>query len=62
LQHLYDHKNERTTLLTHMNVSQVTKMTASKDLKALVNKGFLTSRKQGRNVYYYGTKKIQKLF
>jgi predicted transcriptional regulator len=45
-----------------MNINQVAKMTASNDLKNLVNKGFLTFNKQGRNVYYYGTDKIDDLF
>jgi Fic family protein len=62
LQYLHGDADERTTLKAHMNVNQVAKMTAAKDLKDLVNKGFLTSAKQGRNVYYYGTDKIKELF
>ena len=45
-----------------MNIYQVTKMTAIKDLKNLEELDFLTSKKQGRNVYYYATDKIEKLF
>ena len=62
LQYLHNTPDEYTTLKTHMNINQVTRMTASKDLKDLVNKGFLTSDKQGRNLYYYGTDKIKELF
>ena len=45
-----------------MNINQVTRKTAIKDLKGLVKKRFLTSGKQGRTVYYYGTNKIKELF
>jgi len=45
-----------------MNINQIAKMTAIKDLKGLMNKGFLSFVKQGRNVYYYGTEKIKDLF
>jgi len=62
LQYLYGDSNERATLMAHMSVNQVTKMTAFKDLKDLVKKGFLISKKQGRNVYYYSTEKIKELF
>jgi Fic family protein len=62
LQYLHGDPDERTTLTIHMNINQIAKMTASKDLKDLVKKKFLTRNKQGRNVYYYGTDKINKLF
>jgi len=62
LRYLSADQDEKTTQAIHMNIYQVTKMTASKDLKDLVSKGFLKSIKQGRNVYYYGTKKIKELF
>lgn len=62
LQYLHGDPDERTTLKAHMNINQIAKMTASKDLKDLVDKGFLSLNKQGRNVYYYGTEKIKDLF
>lgn len=62
LQYFYGDSDERTTLTAHMNINQVAKMTASKDLKDLVKKGFLAIDKQGRNVYYYGTEKIKEMF
>ncbi len=62
LQYLHGDPDASTTLTAHMNVNQVAKMTASKDLKDLVQKGFLTSLRRGRNVYYSGTEKLGKLF
>ena len=62
LQYLYGDRNEKTALNVHMNIYQVTKMTAIKDLKNLEKLGFIISEKQGRNIYYYATDKIGKLF
>ncbi len=62
LQFMQGDREERTSLRVHMNINQVSKRTASKDLKGLVGKGFLSRDKQGRNVYYYGTEKIRELF
>lgn len=62
LQYLYGAPDERTVINIHMSIYRVARMTADKDLKDLVKKGFLKSVKQGRNVYYYGTEKIKALF
>ncbi|MCX6745322.1 MAG: Fic family protein [Candidatus Parcubacteria bacterium] len=62
LQYLHGDSDERTSLKTHMNINQVAKMTAHKDLKDLVKKGLLVHKKQGKNVYYYGAEKIKELF
>ena len=62
LQFLHGDTDERTNLTIHMNINQISKRTASKDLKDLVKKKFLIRVKQGRNVFYYGTDKISKLF
>jgi Fic family protein len=62
LQYLHGDPDASTTLITHVNVNQVSRVTASKDLKDLVQKGFLVPTKRGRNVYYSGTEKIGKLF
>jgi len=62
LQYLHGDSNEKTTVTMHTNINQITKITASKDLKDLASKGFLISKKHGRYVYYYGTDKISKLF
>jgi len=62
LQYLHGDKNEKTSLSVHMNIYQVTRKTAIKDLKNLEKLEFLVSKKQGRNIYYYATDKIEKLF
>lgn len=62
LQYLYGDPDSRTTLKTHMNVNQISKMTAYNDLKDLIKKGFLISNKRGRNVFYVGSDKIKELF
>jgi Fic family protein len=62
LQFLHGDTDERTNLTMHMNINQVAKMTATKDLKDLVNKRFLSRKKIGRTVYYYATAKINQLF
>lgn len=62
LQYLFGDPESRTTLSAHMNVNQVSKMTASNDLKDLVKKEFIKPIKKGRNVFYHGTDKIKELF
>lgn len=62
LQYLHGDNDARTTLTAHMNINQVAKMTAHKDLKDLVKKNFLTTKKQGKYVYYYPTEKVKQLF
>ncbi|MCK5218314.1 Fic family protein [bacterium] len=62
LQYFNGNKEERTHPKLHKNVHGVSKLTAIKDLKELQTKGFLTSKKQGRGMYYYPTSKILELF
>jgi Fic family protein len=62
LQYLCGDQDERTNMKTHMNIFQVAKMTAIKDLKDLEDKGFLNGQKEGRNFFYYPTEKIRELF
>ena len=62
LQYLYGDRNEKTSLTMHMNIYQISKRTAAKDLKSLKKIELLFSKKQGRNVYYYATDKIERLF
>ncbi len=62
LQYLFGDSDTRTTITAHMNVNQLSRMTAYKDLKDLVAKGFLEEKKQGKNIYYYATKEVKKLF
>jgi Fic family protein len=61
LKFLSDNKNEYTTPTAHQNIHQVSKATALNDLKDLQIKGFLISRKRGKNTLYFGTDKIQEL-
>lgn len=62
LQYLQGDPDSRTSLQAHMNINQVSKITASKDLKDLLEKGFLHCIKKGRNKYYFGSDKITELF
>jgi predicted transcriptional regulator len=54
--------NANTTLNTHININQISKATAHTDLKDLVKKGFLITKRQGKYIYYYATPKIKELF
>lgn len=62
LQYYYQNKDERTSLKLHMNINQISKMTAIKDLKILESLGFIRREKIGRTVHYYVTDKINELF
>lgn len=62
LQYLNGDTNNSTSLSVHMNIYQVSNKTAITDLKKLVKLGFCFEKKQGRNVHYYATDKINELF
>jgi Fic family protein len=62
LQYLHGDSDANTTITMHVNVNQVTRMTAMKDLRDLLEKGFLKRFKREKQVYYIGTEKIKKLF
>lgn len=62
LQYFNDDLNQKTTTTAYTNLNQITKATAIKDLKDLLNKGFLGGKKQGKNLFYFGTDKIRELF
>ncbi|MCK5044867.1 Fic family protein [Candidatus Parcubacteria bacterium] len=62
LQYLYGDPDGRTNLKAHMSINRVSNKTAIGDLKGLLKKGFLTSKKQGKYVYYYAADKIKELF
>lgn len=49
---------ERTNVTAMTKIYGVSEMTAINDLKALMNGGFLTRRRMGRNVFYYPTSKL----
>ena len=52
---------EKITSIMHCNTHQVSRITAFKDLKKMEDLGFLISKKQGRNVFYFPTEKIKEL-
>lgn len=62
LQHFNRQMESRTNIIAHQKLYSIKKVTAIGDLKYLVQKGFLIKKKQGRNVFYYPTEKINKLF
>lgn len=62
LQYLFGDKDARTNITAHTDINGISKKTAINDLKQLVSNGFLEQKKQGRNTYYYATKKINELF
>jgi len=45
-----------------MNVFQVGNKTAIKDLKTLLNSGFLETSRRGKTINYFITEKAKKLF
>lgn len=62
LQRLYQKTEQRTNVTAHLKLYPINKVTAITDLKNLVEKGFLVKKRQGRNVFYYPTEKINKIF
>jgi len=62
LQYLYKNPEGSTSWKVHMNINNVSKLTAIKDLKSLEKTGFIKSKKTGRNVNYYATDRIEELF
>ncbi len=60
--YLYNNSEESTTINTHSTVNAVSRVTARKDLIALKEYGFLTSKKIGKYVHYYATEKVNELF
>lgn len=62
LRHLFLKPDERTNPTAHMKIYGIGKLTAIKDLKQLSEKGFLSRKKQGKNIFYYPTEEVIKLF
>jgi Fic family protein len=61
LKTLYEQPEKPLTFTAHKNIFGITKMTAAKDLKGLLNAGFIIANKQGRNVFYRATEKIKEI-
>lgn len=62
LQFLRANQEESTTLKIHMNINQISKATAIKDLKDLEKAKFIKSQKVKRNLFYFADEKINVLF
>jgi hypothetical protein len=62
LQYFHQKVESRTNIIAHQKLYSIKKGTAVSDLKTLVEKGFLVKKKQGKNVFYYPTKKISTIF
>ena len=62
LQFYYHNKEEYTTPKMHMNIYQISKSTAIRDLQELKKEGFISPKIVKKNTYYYATEKIEKLF
>jgi Fic family protein len=63
LQYLAKDEQRHTSLKAHINVNDgIGKVTASSDLRKLVEAGFLHKIKSSRNVYYYPTDAVRQLF
>ena len=62
LQYLVKDEQRHTSLKEHMNVNDgIGKVTASTDLRRLVEKGFLRKTRSGRNIFYYPTDELREL-
>ncbi len=62
LQYFNQKMESRTNISAHQKLYFIKKVTAINDLKDLVKNGFLVKRKHGRNVYYYPTEEVNKIF
>lgn len=62
LRYLYKNKDVAISITSHMKVNAISRITATKDLKSLRDKGFVVQRKIGRTIHYYATNKVASLF
>ncbi len=62
LNYLHQNPNATTSIISYQNINQVSRKTGFNNLKDLEEKVFLSSKKIGRNVYYYATEKIKEIF
>ena len=60
---LFKNKDQNTTIKAHMNINEISRLTATKDLKELEKLGFIFSRKirKGKGRYFFGTDKINEI-
>ncbi|TSC84938.1 MAG: Uncharacterized protein G01um101413_322 [Parcubacteria group bacterium Gr01-1014_13] len=62
LQYLHGDSEARTSIKIHSSINQITRKTATQDLKKLAALGFLDIKQVGRKLHYFANKKIEKLF
>lgn len=62
LRYYFKNKDATTSATTHMRIYETSRITAMKDLRELLEQGFVTSKKVGRVVYYFATDKVSTLF
>jgi Fic family protein len=62
LQYLAKNEQSFTLFSEYYRENNISKMTASSDLKKLVNEDLLKRVRSGKNVYYYPTTEVNKLF
>ena len=51
-----------TTLRQYQTINSIGKVTASMELKTLVNRELLKKLRKGRNIFYYPTENLKALF
>jgi Fic family protein len=61
LTELAKNPDQKLTLGAYKNIFNISKVTAIKDLQGLLSNDFVTAKKQGRNVFYFPTKKLDEL-
>jgi hypothetical protein len=62
LQYYFNNSEEYTTPTMHMNLYQVSKSTAIRDLQELLKQDFVFVKKARRKACYFATDKIKELF
>ena len=62
LQYYFDNSEEYTTPTMHMNLYQVSKSTAIRDLQELLRQDLVFVKKARRRACYFATDKIKELF
>ncbi|MBN2854043.1 Fic family protein [Patescibacteria group bacterium] len=62
LKYFYKSKNTSTTIKIYLNINEISRGTAISDLKELIGHSFLSRKKIGKEVHFYPTDKVAKLF
>lgn len=62
IRYFLQHANESASLQMHMNVNSVSRPTAMRDFHELEAQGFVNKRKRGKQVYYFSTEKLLRVF